>query len=149
MTTRSRRSSSVRKAGVKKGKKSNRTLISLLKKKRISDVLVRGSWVSLTYDGRRIRDRIIKKKHEKHVAEWSRRNKNLLLDDDIKGKSILFIVIHEAVEKYVTQRYGLNVDKESHKIAQAVERAFVINHCRHDNKKCWRSHEQKITWVIQ
>lgn len=110
----------------------------------VSNVRFSKQRVSLDFLGRRISDRIVVKR-EKHVAEWSRRRKQVFIDREISGfdreKSFRALCVHEVVEKFVAEKFGLTVDNEAHAVATRKEREFL--------EKCggnWRSHELIVYW---
>ncbi|MFH0832805.1 MAG: hypothetical protein V1900_03745 [Candidatus Aenigmatarchaeota archaeon] len=115
-------------------------LIRELSKKRATHARFQNNVISLVYDNTHLRNKVIRRK-EKYVANWSRVGKNIYLDKIVKDEDILPLLVHEAVEKYITERYKLNVDKESHRIAQVVERNFVRD------KKDWHLHEERVEYV--
>ena len=94
--------------------------------------------------GRRIADRILLKR-EVHVAEWSRRRKQIFIDRNISGfgreNSFRALCVHEAVEKFLAETYGLTVDNEAHVVATRKEREFLEK-----NGGNWRSHELVVYW---
>ena len=67
------------------------------------------------------------KKNVKDVGDWSRKKPIVYYDRNLDESGVIPILIHEAVEKHVAQTYGLNVDTEAHKIAQAVEKEFIAD----------------------
>ncbi len=127
-----------------------RELIKLLSAKSVTNLIYKSGHIILNFDGRRLRYKVIMK-HEPSIANWSRVRKEIHYDEKLGKRDILPVLVHEAVEKYVTQKYHLNTDKESHKIAQRVEKKFISDACsrRFENKcrhtgRCWRLHESRI-----
>lgn len=119
-------------------------MVSLIKKLsagKIRGVDIKRNAVSVAFLGKRI-SCSIKKRHVKDVANWGRRSNFIYVSKYLEKESIVPVLVHECVEKYVTKAYGLHADKEAHKVANAVERKFVIS-----QKKNWRSHQQKISFV--
>ena len=127
-----------------------RVLIKTLSAKRVSNVAYRGGYITLKFDGEKLKNKVIMK-HDPSIANWSRTRKEVHYDEKLKRKDILPVLVHEVIEKYVTQKYHLNVDKEPHKIAQKVEKKFIGDacsrkyrgRCRHTSR-CWRLHEKRI-----
>ena len=111
-------------------------LVEKLSKLNASNVAFKDNWISLGYDGRHLKNRVIKRRI-KLIGNWSRKNKAVYCDPDLKKEDVLPILVHEVVEKYVTEKYGLNADKESHEIADAVERKFI-------GEKNWFSHQKRM-----
>ena len=100
--------------------------------------------ISLTFFNHRISDSIVVKT-EKHVAEWSRKRKEIFIDNKItsrdRKKSFKALCVHELIEKFLVEKLGLNLDKEAHIVATEKEKEYLksIN-------GNWRSHEQMIYW---
>jgi predicted RNA methylase len=113
-----------------------RDLIKKLSKLNVHNVAFKNNRISLEFDGDKLSSKIMKK-HIKEIGNWSRKYNRVYYNPDLKKEDILPILVHEVVEKYITEKYGLNVDKESHEIATAVEKNFIAS-------KSWRSHEQRI-----
>jgi hypothetical protein len=100
--------------------------------------------ITLNYMGKRITDEIIIDR-ERHVAEWSRRRKQIILDRNLSGfdreTSFRALCVHEVVEKFVAEKYGLHVDTEAHFVAAKKEEEYVKAHGGN-----WRSHELIVYW---
>lgn len=111
-------------------------LIKKLSKLNVSNVVFKNNWISLVYDRHHLKNKVVKR-HTSLVGNWSRKHNVVYCETDLKKEDIIPILVHETVEKYLTERYGLNVDKESHRIAEAVERNFVAS-------RSWRAHQQRI-----
>ncbi len=110
----------------------------------VSNVRFSKNKVSLGYLGSRVSDSILVKR-EKHVAEWSRRRKQVFVDREILGsdreKSFRALCVHEAVEKFVSEKFGLDVDTEAHPVAARKEREYLEKIGGN-----WRSHEHIVYW---
>jgi len=118
-------------------------LIRALKEEPIRKVKFKADWVSFEYDGVKIRNKVVVRKHEPLVGSWAKNENIVYVDDDIKNRKELgALAIHESIEKYVTQRYGLKWDKESHRIALVKEKEFLQR--KHGN---WRKYLDHINWV--
>ncbi len=98
--------------------------------------------VSLRFDGRRLSYRVKTGRARNHVGEWHRAKPLLLLDAGLKGLDRLAVALHEAIEKYLTQAYGLDVDSQAHPIAESIERRYVRS--QHAG---WRSHQMRVWWL--
>ncbi|HLD38839.1 MAG TPA: NUDIX hydrolase [archaeon] len=107
-------------------KKRKKILIETLSKKHVRHVSFNGKMISLTYDGKRLRYKTVRRK-VRDVGTWSRDNPVVYYDKNLDNPGVLPILIHEAVEKHVAQTYGLDVDTEAHKVAQAVEKEFIAD----------------------
>lgn len=111
-------------------------IIKKLSKLKVSNVVFKDNWISLTFDGHHLKNKAVKKRTGV-VGDWSRKSNEVYYEPYLKREDIVPILVHETVEKFVTEKYGLDVDKESHKIAEAVERNFIAS-------KSWRAHQQRI-----
>jgi 8-oxo-dGTP pyrophosphatase MutT (NUDIX family) len=116
-------------------------LVDELSRKHPTSIRCRGNKISLTYDGKRMTFRVIRTT-VKDVAEWSLKKNIIYYDRNLNPASILPILIHEAVEKHVAQKYDMDEDKEAHKIASAVEKEFIAD-------KKWISQQRMVAdaWV--
>lgn len=135
----------LRKKGVGAARKAERKqLLQKLVKAPVSRVRFTKTKIFLNFMGHRISDSIVVKR-ERHVAEWSRRRKQVFIDRNLNGtdreKSFRALCVHEAVEKFVAETFGLTVDNEAHVVATAKEKQFLETHGGN-----WRSHEMMVYW---
>lgn len=118
--------------------------IKILKDAPLRDIKISGNKVSLTFFGHKISDKVVIKK-EPHVAEWSRRRKEIFIDKEItakdRRKSFRALCVHEVIEKFLTEKFGLRTDTESHLVATQKEKEYLRSI---DGN--WRSHELIIYW---
>ena len=118
--------------------------IKLLLKFPVRDVKFSGNKVSLTFFGHRISDKIVTQR-EDHVAEWSRRRKEIFIDkkitDEHRKKSFKALCVHEVIEKFLTEHFGFRADTESHIVATRKEKEY-LKHLRGN----WKSHELIVYW---
>ena len=120
-----------------------RYLIKSLIREKVKNIEIKNKWVSLEYDGEKIKYKIVVKKHEVFVGSWAKTKDKVYIDNDIKGKKNRdAIAVHEAIEKFVTQKYGLDEDTDAHKIATEKEREYFEKIGGN-----WRSHQMKVTKV--
>jgi hypothetical protein len=113
-----------------------KNLMKYLPKLKVSKVKFFNNKISLVFDGEHLENRVVKK-HITSLGDWSRKKKIVYYDKHLKKKDVLPILVHEVVEKYITEKYGLKVDCETHKIADAIEKNFV-------SKRAWLAHQQRI-----
>lgn len=99
----------------------------------------------MEYDGKKIKYKVKMHPHEWGIADWSRKKKLVWVDDDVRAKDVITLLIHESIEKYVAQKYKLKVDKEAHKIAQAVEKKYFKSKKR--KKMAWQNYHKRINKV--
>jgi len=111
-------------------------LMKYLSKLKVSKVEFSKNKISLIFDGEKLENKVVKK-HLLSLGDWSRKRKVVYYDNHLKKKDILPILVHEVVEKYITEKYKLKVDCETHKIADAIEKSFV-------SRRAWRAHQQRI-----
>jgi len=134
------------KKNVIKNKKNtpHKELIKILLRAPVKDVRFSKNKISLTFFNHRISDSIVVKT-EKHVAEWSRKRKEIFIDNKItsrdRKKSFKALCVHELIEKFLVEKLGLNLDNEAHLVATKKEKEYLesIN-------GNWRSHEQIVYW---
>lgn len=135
----------MKKSGTLKTPAGRKLLLSSLLKEPVTNVRFSKNRVCLDFFGHRISDLVLVQT-EDHVAEWSRRRKQVFIDRGISGpdRKISFraLCVHEVVEKFLAEKYGLNVDKEAHKVACVKEKEYLKKHGGN-----WRSHELIIYWV--
>jgi hypothetical protein len=123
--------------------KFTRYLVRILKREKIKNIQFGEDWVSLEYDDERIKYKVAIKKHERFVGSWAKTKDKVYIDDDLKGKAdVKAVALHEAVEKFVAQKYGLSDDFEAHDIANAKEREYLE---RVDGT--WMEHQIKVNKV--
>ncbi len=118
--------------------------VKILLKAPVTQVNFSRRKISLTFFGHRISDKIMVK-HEDHVADWSRRRKEIFIDKKIgekdMEKSFRALCIHEVIEKFLVEKFGLRLDSEAHVVATRKEKEYL--------KKLrgnWKSHELIVYW---
>jgi len=118
------------------------SLVQKLSAKPASNARLSPGRISLDYDGKRLSFKAVKRTTV-FVGNWSRSKNEVYYDahltDPVEIKSIC---IHEAVEKYVAQKYGLDVDKQAHRVAQAVEKSWFEKH-----ERSWAYYNRKVTKI--
>ena len=120
-----------------------RYLVRILKREKIKNIQFGKDWISFEYDGEKIKNKIIIKKHESYVGSWAKTKDRIYIDDDIKGKiDVKAVALHEAIEKFASQKYGLRYDVEAHDLADAKEKEFLE---RVDGT--WVEHQRKVDKV--
>ena len=118
--------------------------IEVLSKFPVREVKFSGNKVSLSFLGHRISDNVVTKREE-HVADWSRRRNEVFIDKKIdirdRRKSFKALCVHELIEKFLVEKFGLKVDKEAHVIATKKEKEYLKSIGGN-----WRSHELIVYW---
>ena len=125
-------------------KNMHKAFIKLLLKSPVTNIKFTKNRLSLNFFNQRISDKIILKR-EDHVAEWSRKRRELFVDKDFgekeKEKSFRALCIHELIERFLHEKFGLNVDNEAHVVATKKEKEYLES-----VNTNWRSHELKVFW---
>jgi 8-oxo-dGTP diphosphatase len=101
-------------------------IIERLSKKHATSVKFDGKFISIHYDGQKLRCRAVKRA-VRDVGIWSKKENTVYYDKNLTDKTFLAILVHEVVEKYTAQTYGLDTDTEAHLVATAVEKEFVVD----------------------
>lgn len=118
-------------------------LIKSLMREKVKNVKIKKDTISLEYDGEKITFKIVTKKHEYYVGSWAKTRDKIYIDNDLKGKKDRdAVAVHEAVEKFISQKYGLPEDTDAHIVATEKEREY-LEKIGGD----WRSHQMKVTRV--
>jgi len=104
-----------------------RDLVKRLSNLNVSNVRFDGQTISLNYDGHVLHNRVRALTCEPWVGHWNRQHNIVYYDDDMGRnlRQVQSLAVHETIEKYVCQRYGLNSDAEGHYVAEMVERKYA------------------------
>lgn len=120
------------------------SFVKIMLKTPIERVKFSGNMISLDFFGHRIADKVVRKR-EPHVAEWSRRRKEIFIDKKItaddRKKSFKALCVHEVIEKFLVEKFGLKLDEEAHAVATKKEKEYLKSICGN-----WRSHELIVYW---
>ncbi len=126
---------------IRKEKNLHRAFVKLLLKAPIRDVVFKGNRISLMYFGRRISDKITSKRVD-HVGEWSRRRKEVFIDNKIDGKAnFRALCVHELIEKFLVETFALKLDEEAHVVATQKGKEYLQSVGGN-----WRSHQELVYW---
>lgn len=118
-------------------------LVRILKREKVKNVKFGKNWISFEYDGEKIKDKIVIKKHEGYVGTWAKTKDKVYIDDDLKGgMDVKAVTLHEAIEKFIAQKYGLRDDREAHELANFKEKEFLE---RVDGT--WMRHQRNVDKV--
>jgi hypothetical protein len=82
--------------------------------------------ISLTFNGETITNKIVIVPHESWVGSFSRKKAEIYIDNDLPTEWREFISVHETIEKYLRERYGLDPNAEGHETAEAIEKAYWL-----------------------
>jgi hypothetical protein len=123
-------------------KNLHRTFVKILLKCPVTNIKFSKWRVSLNFFGHRISDKITVKR-ENHVAEWSRKRREVFIDKNFgereKEKSFRALCIHELIERFLVEEFGLKLNEEAHVVATQKEKEYLES-----VKGNWRSHELKV-----
>jgi hypothetical protein len=96
-----------------------------LKKMKVEDASIVDKTISLKFDGKNLRNKIVMKEHLDRVGAWAKGVNEIYFDNDITNpKEEKSLFVHETVEKYVAEQYGLS-EKDAHEVAEEVEKEFA------------------------
>ena len=104
-----------------------RKLVKHLSSMNALNVKYTGNYITLRYDRNEIKNKVVMKKHLGWVGHWSRGTNTIYYDKELvkEPKELLSVLVHESIEKYVHDKYGLSDDAEGHYIATMVEQKFA------------------------
>ncbi|MEK6855165.1 MAG: hypothetical protein AABX73_03000 [Nanoarchaeota archaeon] len=127
-----------------RNKNLHQAFVKILLKYPVTNIKFSKERVSLSFFNHRISDKITVKR-EDHVAEWSRKRREIFIDKGFgereKEKSFRALCIHELIERFLSEKFGLNVDEEAHIVAAQKEKEYLES-----VKGNWKSHELKVFW---
>lgn len=117
-----------------------RLIVKRLIKMNVLDVKYDKKYISFRFDRHQIKNRVVMKKHLGWVGHWSRTTNTVYYDDDLvtQPKELLAVLIHESIEKYVHDMYGLSDDAEGHYVATIIEQKFAKQTGINWNDYNWR-----------
>ena len=130
----------------KKKKNLHKAFVKILLKSPITNLKFskNGAKISFNFFNHKVSDRIRIRRVD-HVAEWSRRRKEIFIDKKFGEKevekSFRALCLHEALERFLVKEFGLNTDNEAHIVASHKEKEYLKS--IHGN---WKSHELKVFW---
>jgi hypothetical protein len=103
-------------------KPKDRTEVARLITLKARNVKFDGLTISFDYDGKHIQDIVKRRKHLGWVGYWSRGSNTVYYDNDVNRRNeLICLLVHEGVEKYVKQTYGLSPENSGHYVATIVE----------------------------
>jgi len=108
-------------------KPDKRPIVKRLISMNALDVTFNGKFITFRYDRHLIKNKVVMKKHLGWVGHWSRESNTIYYDNDLvnQPKELLSVLVHESIEKYVHDKYGLSDDAEGHYVATMVEQKFA------------------------
>ena len=125
-------------------KNLHHALIKILLKSPVANVKFSRERISLNFFNQRISDKITVKR-EDHVAEWSRKRREIFIDKNFgegeKEKSFRALCIHELIERFLVEKFGFKLDEEAHIVATQKEKEYLKS-----ARGNWKSHELKVFW---
>lgn len=97
--------------------------------------------ITLQYDGTIISDQIKLVPHEPWVASWMRDYPAVVIQKEVPSEYFKSISVHEAIEKYLAEKYGLSDKAEGHEAADAIERKEFTKTRSEDE---WNDYGRKV-----
>jgi hypothetical protein len=123
---------------------AHKVLMKVFMESPVTNIKFYKNRISFNFFGYRISDRITVKR-QPHVGEWSRRVRKIVIDKNFnekdKIKEFKSLCLHEAVERFLVEKFGLNTDNEAHPVAKKKEREFLESIGGN-----WKSHELNVFW---
>lgn len=93
--------------------------------KQVSDVWFNGRVLSLHYDGKVLKKRIMVSEHVRNVGSWKFAPRgSVKIDNDLAFNEGFSTAIHEIVEVYLVRRKGLS-EVDAHSCAEEIEANFA------------------------
>jgi hypothetical protein len=114
----------------KRQKEMRAAFVKVLLKSPVKDVRFSKGYgrIGLKFFGEKLSYNIVVRR-EAHVAEWNRRREDIYVDKAMLSRksmrSFKALCVHEAVESFVSEKYGLNTDKEAHVVATKKEEQYL------------------------
>ena len=96
-------------------------LIARLSHEPIRHVHMGAHEIDFDYDGEHIEDRVVVRPCVPMVGNWSRTSNTVFIDRKVPQKERTAVAVHEAVEKYAAQAYGLDPFFDAHVVATGPE----------------------------
>jgi hypothetical protein len=132
------------KVAKRKIKNAHRELMKVFMASPVTNVKFTKNKISFDFFNERISDTISVKK-QPHVGEWSRRTNKIVIDKNFHNqkriKEFKSLCIHEAVERFLVEKFGLNTDNEAHIVAKKKEKEYLESIGGN-----WRSHQLRVFW---
>jgi len=100
---------------------SREEIVKKLLKKKITNIQYTKDRITLKFDGKILSNEIVIKEHEPWTGSWDRYQPIVYIDNDIPEKFRETESIHETLEKYGAEEYGLDPDVEGHEFAETAE----------------------------
>jgi hypothetical protein len=123
---------------------AHKVLMKVFMESPVTNIKFYKNRISFNFFGYRISDRITVKR-QPHVGEWSRRVRKIVIDKNFnekdKMKEFKSLCLHEAVERFLVEKFGLNTDNEAHPVAKKKEREYLESMGGN-----WKSHELNVFW---
>lgn len=128
---------------------------AMLPSLRVSDVKYgapldgQSGFISFRFDGETIANRI-KLMPDKDIAEkvgrWANNADVVFASDHVPHKYLKSLAVHESIEKYLKECYGLDENAEGHDIAEAVEKKLFLKSRPIEE---WKDYGKHVKFVSQ
>ena len=105
---------------------ARQALINKYKQKNVSKVNITKKRIRLQYDNHNLSYPIKKIKHLETIGNWAHKlsDNTVKIDSDVSKRNINPLLVHEAVEQYITKKKNLPLP-DSHKLATQVEKRYA------------------------
>jgi len=100
--------------------------------------------ITVTFDGEVLSNRVKIVPHEAWVGSYSKNSSEVYVDDDVPQRFRRSMAIHETVEKYLKERYGLSDLYEGHEYADEIERRW---HLKNLGSMSWENYSAVVERV--
>jgi hypothetical protein len=127
-------------------KPEKRQLVKRLISMNALNVNYDGKYITFRYDRNVIKNRVVIRKHLGWVGHWSRGTNTIYYDDDLLKfpKELLCVLVHESVEKYIHDKYGLSDDAEGHYVATMIEQKFA-----RESRVNWDDYNWRVEFIAR
>jgi len=92
--------------------------------------------ISFDFDGQRITNKIEIVPHEPWVGSWDQNRSVVYVQKNVPEKNRQHLSMHESVEKYLHDDYGLSDMAEGHEAAEEIERRWFVKNVGTEDE--WR-----------
>jgi len=128
----------------RKVRNAHRELMKTFMKSPVTNVKFSKNKITFDFFDHKISDTICVKK-QPHVGEWSRRTNKVIIDKNFHNKERMkefkSLCLHEAVERFLVEKFGLNTDNEAHIVAKKKEKEYLESIGGN-----WRGHQLRVFW---
>lgn len=110
------------------------------------NVTLRKGYITLQFDGEILSNRVKILPHVKMVASWNPHGNEIYFDDDMPRKYFIPLGVHESIEKYLYEKYGIDPLIQGHELADEIEKRWFIP--RYGEKE-WEAYSREVERVYR